>query len=330
MRTKDTDIPSLFPQWIRVFWHLSAWFLLMVLPLLFLPNQWQQWSLIFQYYWSWVGLAMLLFYLNYFWLYRQLKRNNGLVAVGLNVAAVVISWLLMREVMEAVAERHLFPLILAVVAANAIRGNEYRWLQNVSLTDQAQQNLQAELQFLRFQLQPHFFFNSLNDIYTIIDFDPTKAKEMVYGLSKLMRYMLYETQAERVSLQQEVTFIRQYLAFMQLRLSEKHQLVIDFPESIGDQQIAPLLLIPLVENAFKHGVSKLDPGTVSLQLEITEEQLFFRVQNPIRAEEPSRAGEGGIGLENLRKRLKLQYPDHQLNLKYLEDKYFRADLRLFW
>ncbi|WP_245766530.1 sensor histidine kinase [Pustulibacterium marinum] len=173
--------------------------------------------------------------------------------------------------------------------------------------------LESELQHLRYQLQPHFFFNSLNNIYSLVDISPDKAKSTIHSLSKLMRYLLYETTTEKVSLKHEIQFMEKYIELMKLRLSDKTNVEVIFPEIVKDVKIAPLLFISLVENAFKHGVSANHVSIIYFEMKLQQNTITFTTENPNFPKATSDKSGSGIGLKNLEQRLKLIYPkQHQL------------------
>ena len=117
------------------------------------------------------------------------------------------------------------------------------------------QHLESELQYLKYQLNPHFFMNTLNNIHALVDIDSEKAKRTIIELSKLMRYVLYEANKSQISLEREIQFLENYIALMKLRYTERLTIYTDFPIIVPRVQIPPLLFISLLENAFKHGVS---------------------------------------------------------------------------
>lgn len=179
-------------------------------------------------------------------------------------------------------------------------------------------NLQQELEYLKYQINPHFFMNTLNNIHALVDIDAGKAKTTILELSKLMRYVLYEGSNRTVLLSREVEFLTNYIALMRLRYTDKVRIETDIPAQIPEVLIPPLLFISFVENAFKHGVSYQMESFIRLSIKIEEGELFFRCVN-------SNCGKNsdpysGIGLENVRKRLKLLYGnDYRLHLEEKTD-----------
>jgi LytS/YehU family sensor histidine kinase len=176
--------------------------------------------------------------------------------------------------------------------------------------------LNAELALLKNQVSPHFFFNTLNNIYSLIKFDSQKAGETVHKLSKLMRYLLYDSDKNLTGLGEEIQFMRNYIELMQLRLNEKVNLQVDLPEEPPLLMIPPLLFIPVVENAFKHGVSYREDSFIEILMKIKGDEIIFRTRNSLTQGNSEKTREHtGIGLDNVRKRLNLLFPkSHALRI----------------
>jgi sensor histidine kinase YesM len=165
----------------------------------------------------------------------------------------------------------------------------------------------SELAFLKNQISPHFFFNSLNNIYALIAIDSDKAQSAVEKLSVLMRYLIYESNIETVELQKEFDFTRNYIELMQQRLSPKIKLDVSIDIHLPNIKITPLLFIPFVENAFKHGVSYRENSFISILLKIDQDNVIFECKNSIPKANEAKSEKGGIGIENIKKRLDLIY-----------------------
>ncbi|GAB3945666.1 histidine kinase [Spirosoma harenae] len=169
----------------------------------------------------------------------------------------------------------------------------------------------SELSFLKAQINPHFFFNTLNNIYALTLIDGDTAREALHRLSRMMRYVLYETQSGTTLLSKELDFLSDYIQLMQLRLTDKVTVTLDKPSPLHDQAIAPMLFLPFVENAFKHGVSTLDPSWIRINIQQKDHQLVMDVKNTLFTQKSTSLEAGnGIGLTNTRRRLDLLYPDH--------------------
>ncbi len=205
--------------------------------------------------------------------------------------------------------KDLFSLFIPIIFAIALRAME-RWVRTEAEKKEiVNKNLESELEHLRYQLQPHFFFNSLNNIYSLIEISPAKAQDTVLGLSKLMRYLLYETKHKEVDLAHEISFLTNYIKLMEIRQSDKTTTRLSFPE-IEEKKyfIAPLLLIPMIENAYKHGVSATRSSKIDFSIELNGNHLLFVSGNTSFPKNESDISGSGIGLDNLRKRLELLYP----------------------
>lgn len=168
------------------------------------------------------------------------------------------------------------------------------------------QSLQAEMEYLKYQINPHFFMNTLNNIHALIDIDTECAKDCVIELSKMMRYVLYESGAHEISLQNELTFVSNYINLMKIRYTDDIDIVFDHPQR-GTSRIfvPPLLFIVFVENAFKHGISYARPSYIHISVSCNKREVHFDIENSRhRQNAPKKAG---IGLENVKKRLDLIY-----------------------
>lgn len=167
---------------------------------------------------------------------------------------------------------------------------------------------EAELKNLKNQLNPHFLFNTLNNIYSLTEFNPGKARYAIESLSRMLRHMLYENDQEKVPIEHEFEFIRSYIELMALRLPASVTLEVDIPENGNGLTIAPLLFINLIENAFKHGISAKGDSYIRIAIRFDDHKhVYCRVENSSHPYPDNRIG-SGIGLENLRKRLDLLYP----------------------
>jgi hypothetical protein len=171
------------------------------------------------------------------------------------------------------------------------------------------ENVDSQLTLLRNQVSPHFFMNTLNNIHALIDTDTNEAKEAVIKLSKMMRYLLYETDTEKVTLKKEVEFLQSYIDLMKLRYSEKVTITLNLPDAIPDTMIPPFLFTSFIENAFKHGISYRNESFVTVDLIPGKERLLFVIKNS-KSEQTRADSFSGIGLENARKRLALLFGIH--------------------
>ena len=186
------------------------------------------------------------------------------------------------------------------------------------------EKLNSELAFLKNQVSPHFFFNTLNNIYSLIGIDGPTAQESVLKLSKLMRYLLYESEHGETLMSHEIDFMNNYIDLMKLRLSPKVELQIDFPKDFADFSVPPLLFVPFVENAFKHGLSYRDRSFITIQMKIEGNQIQFYTENSVgKSSHSDDMQHSGIGLENVKKRLALLFPGkHELKITNKESTFY--------
>ena len=184
----------------------------------------------------------------------------------------------------------------------------------LSVTEIESNRLQAELNSLKAQINPHFLFNTLNNIYSYSLFKSEKTPEMILKLSGLMNYIIYECQADQVALSKEIDFINNYMELEKMRVEDSLEIKVDIQDSQADFSIAPLLFVPFLENAFKHGISLATPSFVRIHLNVDEDKLEFSVSNSKHSRSENKEEEGlGIGLQNVNRRLELLYPGkHEL------------------
>ena len=191
----------------------------------------------------------------------------------------------------------------------------------------------TELLFLRSQISPHFFFNTLNNIYSLSIEKSEKTPIIILKLSELMRYLLYETKTKRQSLEKEIICIQNYLDLERIRYGELLKINMNISGDILDKKIAPILLLSFVENAFKHGANKnIGNVTIDIDFRIVKNFLYFTISNPISEITKHKLlinHSGGIGLNNVKKRLALGYDSDEYDLKIdNEDKLFTVKLKI--
>ena len=168
------------------------------------------------------------------------------------------------------------------------------------------EHLAQELNYLKYQVNPHFFMNTLNNIHALVDINPAEAKQSIVVLSKMMRYLLYEGSKPLIPLQHELDFLQNYIKLMRMRFDEKQvQITTHFEVAHPGRQLPPLLFVMYVENAFKHGVSYHTRSRVDVSFVATDAQVTFTCSNTIAPRAAATHPAGGVGLENARKRLAL-------------------------
>lgn len=184
------------------------------------------------------------------------------------------------------------------------------------LKDIEKQNLEHQLEYLKYQVNPHFFMNTLNNIHALVDIDPEMAKTTIVELSKMMRFVLYEADKPNVPLQKEIGFVNHYIRLMRLRYADSVRISVEVAEPMPDKMVPPLVAIAFVENAFKHGISYKHDSFVDVRFAVNGNKLLFTCRNSkVEAKEDDH---GGVGLENVKRRLNLIYGERH-TLKITED-----------
>lgn len=292
--------------------------------------------------------AIIIFYSGYLWLVPRYFLQNkkalyflilvGLILLTFGISTFINDYLLFDPVRDAQfreAFKHatgkdetpmfrVFGFINHVLTSILISG----FAIGLGVLDKLKENekrqkelekekLNSELAFLKNQVSPHFFFNTLNNIYSLIGIDGPTAQESVLKLSKLMRYLLYESEQGATLMSHEIEFMNNYIDLMKLRISSRVELQINFPKEFNDLTIPPLLFVPFIENAFKHGVSYRDPSFIKIGMSIHKGKIDFFTQNSIaKTIQNTDLQHSGIGLDNVRKRLNLLFPDqHTLEVE---------------
>ena len=208
---------------------------------------------------------------------------------------------------------NVLPHFFLVTAGAAVKlMMDYGRLQK-RMAEIAKEKAEAELNFLKSQINPHFVFNSLNAIYFLIQKENAEARNALHRFSDMLRYQLYEMGGQKVPVEKEIAYLRDYMDLQQLRKDDRYTVRFNYTEQVKEFSIEPLLLVPLVENAFKHISHHQDqPNEVEVRMDRQNSQFIFDIRNSrevlLTTEKP-----GGIGLQNVRRRLELLYPGkHQL------------------
>ncbi|MFI1773235.1 sensor histidine kinase [Thalassobellus citreus] len=283
-------------------------------------------------------LNVLIFYINYsFLIPRFLLKKKALLYVFFVFVLMVISIILFAQLetkfrtdfrldIERIKPdfnmkfRFLGPFVFNILLV--VTGIAFRvygeWNKNERTKKEIEsQKFSTELHFLKHQLSPHFLFNSLNSIYSLTTQKSNDAPEAVITLSELMRYMLYETNSEFVSLGRELAYVQNYLKLQRLRIANNKDVTINIHGSIRNQKIRPLLFISFIENAFKYGTDYTGNTEVKIEINIDEDDLKFSCINIIGGRKTDKDS-SGIGLQNTKERLEFLYPKkHEL---FIEEK----------
>ncbi|MGQ0739922.1 MAG: sensor histidine kinase [Bacteroidota bacterium] len=211
---------------------------------------------------------------------------------------------------------NVIPHFFLVIAGAAVKLMfDYRKLQQ-RMAETAREKAETELNFLKSQINPHFVFNSLNSVYFLIDKNNADARAALHKFSEMLRYQLYEMSGQKVPVEKEIRYLQDYMDLQHLRRDEKYSVEFRHDESVKGFSIEPLLLIPLVENAFKHISHHHDRiNFVKVDMRRSNGSLHFRVENS-KESLPTTEMHGGIGLQNVKRRLELLYPGkYELSIK---------------
>jgi two-component system, LytTR family, sensor kinase len=204
---------------------------------------------------------------------------------------------------------YMFIALGITIFALGLRSLERNTLIEKRQKELEKEKLNSELAFLKSQISPHFFFNTLNNIYALIGINTEDSQIAILKLSRMMRYLLYESENGETQLSSEIDFMNNYIDLMRLRMSDKVKLSVSFPSKYENLAIPPLLFISIIENAFKHGISYREKSFIDIAMEVSKELITFRCNNSIvKTGDESSDLHSGIGLENVSKRLNLLFP----------------------
>ena len=307
----------------KVMWDaiVISWLKIIPFYLLFVLNTF----LFFRYlhrkyfYWLYYILAVLSI-VGTFTLLELYERSDAAFAISLGMVG------------ESVKVEHVslsvFPwwgnMIAAALmfAANNMIFTFYHTMQRDEDAERLQrQNIQAEMYYLKHQINPHFLMNTLNNIHALIDIEADAAKQAVIQLSDMMRYVVYETGDNSISLREDIKFVKNYIELMRIRYTEDVNISFNYPQQLtGRVDVPPLIFIVFVENAFKHGVSYSTSSYINIDIKCEDGYVIGRFENSIN--EKSRNSKPGIGLDNVRKRLDLIYDkDYELTITDMGNSY---------
>ncbi len=284
-------------------------------------------------------LHLGLFYFNAFFLYTHLMTRDRWWIYLLCLAALILvfyylklwiltSWFPSFGTGDAVFRYSFFPTIFFLGLSTTYRLVRDKIEHDKQQTKREADLLTTELKFLRSQINPHFLFNVLNNLVSMARHKSDQLEPSLLKLSGLLRYTLFESDEAKVSIESEIEFIKSYIELQKLRFEEDVEIVTDFQSGTHAGSIEPMLLIPFVENAFKHGVTLIQSPFIRIQFAITDHVLHFIVENKFDARNQSKDKSSGIGLSNLKARLNLLYPNrHQLTILQ-QDTIFSINLSL--
>ena len=349
----------------RVLWHILMWGITWFLLILFLSGGWEDPQLLLYRSLPTLLGVLLLVVANLKLLLPKLyfKNRIGLYTIVSLVLFIGLLWLLSNDIFlfselaekynspeffaerrnEFLAERRrsvrpviwvkfLVPLLISFIGSTLIELTHYANKKEKAVISIEKEKLDTEIKFLKSQINPHFLFNVLNNIYTLTVIKSDKAPENLMRLSEMLRYMLYDSNDGKVTLQREIDYLENYINLASLKDSRGLNIKVDLDKSQTELELAPLLFIPFVENAFKHSkIEDLKNGFININLKTSNEHIEFTTENSIPNVVFKKDKVGGIGLANTKQRLELLYPNkHELIISEsgnVYSVYLKIDLR---
>ncbi len=291
-----------------------------------------------------IDLALAVYVTNYvlipFLLYRKRYVWFGLAFVVLVVSTSLVKMRILSEVTgftwiydlsQNLSDRiydNVIPHFFLVIAGAAFKLMlDYGSLQK-RMADIAREKAETELNFLKSQINPHFLFNSLNSVYFLIDKENVEARGALHKFSDMLRHQLYGVADEKIPLEKEISYLEDYVTLQKLRKDEKFDVSFHYESNLKGIDIEPFLLMPFVENAFKHVSHSRAGNFIRFNLQRSNGSLAFNAENSIESIPVLKKGEGGIGLKNVKRRLQLLYPGkHRLDISN-DNETYRVHLTL--
>jgi len=320
--------------------HVIIWLAFMLLPLVFIESVEGKIRFI-QMGWFLIILLIGYFYFNYFYLIPKLLFQKKIFLYILFLVAGLAAILLLSQtyfyfleiiIKHRTPHHHFFsrfffmpltPSLVALTVSSSIKITSEWFINQRQKKEMEAEKLSSELAFLKSQINPHFLFNILNSICSLARKKSDDTENAIIRLSQIMRYMLQDSNNEKVDLEKEIEYLQSYIELQRLRISNQINIEFIIEGRTNSIMLEPLLLIPFVENAFKHGVSYLENSEIHIYLKVDVSNLFFRIENKIiKAIKETIPQEPGIGLKNVVRRLELLYPGkHKISIKNNGEKY---------
>lgn len=332
-------------KYLEIFIHVVIWLLAIFLPVVLFNNPEKEFTMDkMLFFVIHVSLFIAVFYSNYLFFIPILlsKRKFIFYTLALIISIGFLVFLnhiasaaILPEFTEPNAHNYrfkgslIFFSVFLVAISTSIKVTQNWYTNEKQKNIIKNEKLNSELSFLKSQINPHFLFNTLNNIYSLANRKSENTADAIIKLSHLMRYMLDEAKKDTVSLEKEINYLTDYIELQKLRMPDKSKVIFNIEGKDNEKCIEPMLLIPFVENAFKHGDIFSEDAKIKILLKIKTNELFFKVENKIDRSIISEKDKGsGIGLENLQKRLMLLYPNkHEFTTK-VKDDIFISELKI--
>lgn len=284
----------------------------------------------------WAGVIFYLFYFYFITYFEKGKFIRYLLISIVSSAIITILFIPFHKIFipdfQVFTNEMFFPSIIGtfIIAqcGSLVKGFE-NWVDNIKLKAELEnRNLKNELELLKSQINPHFLFNTLNNIDALIHKSPDDASRSLLSLSDMLRYMIYETNTEFVTVEKEIEYLENYIKLQRLRLRNPEVIKMSLSKECRDIKIAPVLFLPFVENAFKYAVSEGILPAIEIDLSCSNGQLIFLCKNYYAPNGVEKIEWGGVGLENVKRRLELIYPKkHEFSIRK-ENGIFSVELKL--
>ena len=348
-------------RFVEILIHIMVWTILFSSPFLFMPNDINEsWLFFYSRFCFSQLIVIIIFYSNYFLLINKYLFDRKVrTFLTINIIAIIAGSVLMYlvdDVFVPIGSAHhgsahpgsvppgekppiklgwmlkigrdtIFYILTAGLSV-AIKMTS-QWYSEESQRKELEKNhYEAELKNLKSQLNPHFLFNTLNNIYSLVAISQDRAQSAIHQLSKLLRYVLYDNYETEVPLSKEIEFINNYLDLVKLRFSSKADISFEIKGEPSEWNIAPMLFISLIENAFKHGINGSGKSFVHINLFVDNEKLLFDVANSYFYKHSDDRSGSGIGLDNLRTRLAISYGKNASFTAGRKDDKFMSEIRI--
>lgn len=338
-------------KWVTVLLHIAAWTLLFSLPYILRPSlnnnrpeaQDTQPVLVHIRYAMNNIIYIIFFYLNAGrlipgFIYKRKYKQYTLIAIASYVLILFITWLTLFILLDQSRFNlrghilfNFFFFLFILAGSTAYRMIKDRTRADREAREKENEVLKTELSLLRSQASPHFMFNVLNNMVALARKKSDLLEPSLLKFSSLMRYMLYDADEEKVALEKEIDYLQSYIDLQQQRFGKNVQVKVDLNKADDQLEIEPMLLIPFVENAFKHGTGMIEGACITIKLNAEKDKLLFTVQNkydPLSVEVRDKTS--GIGLPNVKRRLNLLYgANHRLQIDQ-KDNWFIVSLQINW
>lgn len=291
-------------------------------------------------YWVYVSVSSIfLFYLNSQYLFPNIYKKKQPIKYFLSIVFAIIILIFGRYYVritfvanDGSQSLFLFNFFIQYmyvfgISASYCFFSDYQKQQEIQRENETER-LKSELSFLRSQISPHFMFNLMNSLVSLNRKKSNLVEPVLLKMADLLRYMLYEKDDKQISLDNEIKYLSNYIDLQKVRFGDYVNIDFDINTNFGNKNIEPMLLIPFVENAFKHGVGMIDQPFIKIQLETTENQLLFKVTNKCADKKETKDTASGIGLNNVKRRLELLYPNQYVLNVSDENNHYTTDLKL--